>query len=255
MSKQNLFFRILIFFVVATVVANIFRFNLPAWYQEFQLPYGLHNLKYLLEGLIFVPIYLAYRKLNEGGYSITLLGRAPVNGVIVVLSSLVLFAGFGVSNEHGLNEHYYGLLIGIVVTSYVIFEEMGWRGVLQQELRAVSPAIRYLVIGSIWYLWHLFFLSGDIDPVREVTVLAILIAGSWGLGEIAIKTQSILLCSVFHLAANIVMFSPLIAGGMAGSERYIIASILLALGIVLANWKWSAGAIRRIEAEALKAED
>ena len=41
-------------------------------------------------------------------------------------------------------------------------EEFGWRGYLQNEFSYLKPIKKYFLIGFIWYLWHLSFLTNTI---------------------------------------------------------------------------------------------
>jgi membrane protease YdiL (CAAX protease family) len=85
-------------------------------------------------------------------------------------------------------------------------EELGWRGVAQPELTtAFGPAKAALSVGLIWAIWHapLFFLPGVSQYGGNFPVFAIgVIANALMLGWLYSRTDSILLCIVFHASAN-----------------------------------------------------
>lgn len=85
-------------------------------------------------------------------------------------------------------------------------EELGWRGVTQEEWgRVITPVRAALLIGPIWALWHLplFFLPG---VAQYHAGFALFLVGTMGnallLGWLYSHTRSILLCVLMHAAAN-----------------------------------------------------
>ena len=85
-------------------------------------------------------------------------------------------------------------------------EELGWRGVAQPELTsAIGPAKAALLVGLVWAIWHvpLFFLPGVSQYGGNFPVFAIgVIANALMLGWLYSRTDSILLCIVFHASSN-----------------------------------------------------
>lgn len=45
------------------------------------------------------------------------------------------------------------LLLGFILYSFL--EEVGWRGYLQGELKGQSTLVRSLIIGTLWFVWHI----------------------------------------------------------------------------------------------------
>jgi len=95
---------------------------------------------------------------------------------------VILLLIIGVDNKQGDNAHYFGLIAGLSTFIYCFFEEIGWRGYLEQELKDVSEFKRVLIIASLWYLWHLSFLRNP-DLIQNVMFFGWLLIGSWGLGK------------------------------------------------------------------------
>lgn len=112
------------------------------------------------------------------------------------------------------------VMLGFIFYSFL--EEVGWRGYLQGELSDMKPFTRAILIGTLWFLWHVhisFSWGGLI-------FLAILIFGAWGIGHIADDTRSLVACACFHTLYN---FST------HGFFEFSPAVICLYVGII-ASW-------------------
>jgi uncharacterized protein len=239
MENKNLkWLRIIIYFFIAITVSNIFRFQLFGWLKELSLPYGLTGIKYLLEGLGPLIGAIIIFKLFKKKSSITLLGTSGRRSFIMISIPIILFTAFGIKNSLNLNPHYYGFIVGVIISLYCIFEEMGWRGYLQDELKEFKPALKYLIIGILWYSWHLTFISHETTLLFELKMLVIIIFSAWGIGQIAEKTRSVLASSCFHFIGSILDFSPLLSAAFDNTTRYLIFAIALIVWIIIVNtWK------------------
>jgi membrane protease YdiL (CAAX protease family) len=111
-------------------------------------------------------------------------------------------------------------------------EETGWRGYLQQELKSIRPLLRYIIIGSIWYLWHLSFLS-EASLQENLMFLFMLILGSWGLGQVITTTRSIVITASFHLLIQLLMFNALIKDGLSGKYKLIILAVSILVWMMM----------------------
>jgi len=84
-------------------------------------------------------------------------------------------------------------------------EEPGWRGLaLPLMLRRLSPLVSSLIIGAIWFAWHLPLVIGDTSGQRPVVPYAtFIVAQSVMLTAIYLGTRgSVLLVIIFHAAVN-----------------------------------------------------
>jgi membrane protease YdiL (CAAX protease family) len=120
---------------------------------------------------------------------------------------LVIPAGLtviGVRESSGSNEHYFGLLTGIMLIFYALGEEYGWRGYLQQALFPIKEAYRILLIAVLWYIWHLNFLIPGITVKSHIIHFLSLLLGSWGLMKISESSYSILFVAAVHLSFNVI---------------------------------------------------
>jgi membrane protease YdiL (CAAX protease family) len=72
---------------------------------------------------------------------------------------IIILTIIGVKNDFELDAHLYGFIAMIGTLLYCIMDEYGWRGYLQEEFKTLKPWGKYLLIGFIWYLWHLTFIT------------------------------------------------------------------------------------------------
>lgn len=82
---------------------------------------------------------------------------------------------------------------------YGILEEMGWRVFLQNRLNFLNQYLKYLVIGILWFVWHLNFELST----PNIIFFFLLIFASWGIGKIGDKTNSVLAVGAFHTLYNL----------------------------------------------------
>jgi membrane protease YdiL (CAAX protease family) len=232
--------RIGLFLLIAITISNIFRFDVFELKPELeQLPTWIFILTtFLLEGsgviigaLIVIPLLKRHRKIE-----ITLFGTSKSKALLMAIIPIIILTIIGVKNEFDLDSHLYGFIAITTTLIYCIMEEYGWRGYLQEELKTLKPWLKYSIIGLIWYLWHLTFLTkatfGD-----NLFFLAMMIFGSWGIGQVAESTKSILASACFHLIIQIMMFNALIKDGIDGKEKLIILGASVALWFVIIK-KW-----------------
>lgn len=88
------------------------------------------------------------------------------------------------------------ILLGFIFYSFL--EEVGWRGYLQGELQDKNELVKSLLIGTMWFVWHLQF----VFSIRALIFWALLVFGSWGIGRVAKDTHSLVACACFHVLYN-----------------------------------------------------
>jgi uncharacterized protein len=129
-----------------------------------------------------------------------------------------------------------------VLASSIVFggaEEVGWRGVLQPAVSAGSNlGVASLGIGMVWTLWHLplFWVVGGVHQRASFT--SFLLAG---IGYSAImtwlyaRTQSVMVCVVFHAGINGAATFGL-SFTIADTSGYAVqAAVVLAVGTALVS--------------------
>lgn len=90
----------------------------------------------------------------------------------------------------------WAIILNILV--YGLLEEIGWRGFLHQQLKALPLTINIFILTTLWFLWHLNFEF----TTSNLLFYGILLAGSWGIGKVADATKSLLAVSAFHSINN-----------------------------------------------------
>ena len=241
MENNNIsWIRVIIFFTVATLISNIFRFDifefktelekLPSWIFIFTTVL-LEGSGVIIGALIIIPFLKKERKTE-----ISLFGTSKSKSLIMATIPIIILTIIGVKNDFGTDYHIYGFIAVIGTFLYCIMEEYGWRGYLQEELKILAPWKKYLIIGFIWYLWHLTFLTkaniGD-----NLFFLGMMILGSWGIGQVAESTKSIIASSCFHMIIQIMMFNALIKDGINGTEKIVILGVSVGIWFVIIK-KW-----------------
>jgi membrane protease YdiL (CAAX protease family) len=86
-----------------------------------------------------------------------------------------------------------------MVFFYGLLEEIGWRGFLQQQLQRLPKIWNILIVGILWFVWHLNF---DIT-ITNLIFLGLLFFGAWGIGIVANTTKSLLAVAAFHSLNNV----------------------------------------------------
>ena len=238
--KIKLIYRIIIFYLIAITLSNIFRFDI---FNIRDLTSELHpsvfTLLIILEGIgVLLGALIAIQLMKKvKASSMSLFGTSRTRSLLLFILPITVFTIVGINNENEMNSNIYGFISGLGIFIYCIFEEYGWRGYLQDELSELKSWKRYLLIGFLWYLWHLPFLSNT-DIVGNLTFLGLMIFGSWGIGQIAIATKSITACAAFHFVVNIFTVNQLLKKGFDGNLKWVAIGIILTLSIIIVN-KWS----------------
>ncbi|MFB0937836.1 MAG: CPBP family intramembrane metalloprotease, partial [Urechidicola sp.] len=192
----------------------------------------------LLEGsgvIIAALIAISFLK-KKRKTEITLFGTSKSKSLIMTIIPIIILTIIGVKNDFELDSHLYGFIAIVTTLLYCIMEEYGWRGYLQEEFKTLKPWKKYLLIGFIWYFWHLTFLT-EASIGDNIFFFAMMVFGSWGIGQVAESTKSILASACFHLIIQIMMFNALIRNGIDGTEKLIIILVSVTLWFVIIK-KW-----------------
>lgn len=150
-----------------------------------------------LAGLICLTIFRKSHVRTVG-----LLGNKPVRALIFWFAPLVLLAILGVKEGNGAVSHTLPLLISVMAVFTVMGEEVGWRGFLQDALRPLKPAWRYLLIGALWEIWHFTNRTHDktlLQASLSVGLFSIVtVALSFLIGIAVEKSKSVLVATAIH---------------------------------------------------------
>ncbi len=79
--------------------------------------------------------------------------------------------------------------------------------------------------------------SNKYNNKRQLVFFGMMIFGSWGIGQVAETTKSILASACFHLIINIMMYNSFIKNGLDGTQKLIILGVSVILWIIITE-KW-----------------
>ena len=200
---------VIIYYVIAVVFSMFFRVPRlnPEWYinlQNYNFGWILISLLRasgpLAGGIICIVIFR-----NKYERTITLTGKSLAMSAIYFGAPVLLTSTLGITSSGEANSHLFGLLSGLTLIVYCLFEETGWRGFLQDSMRGIPNPFRFILIGILWYLWHLNFLSPELHSLRFglLVHLPSCILGSWIIGKMADKYNSVMVAAAIHSIFNI----------------------------------------------------
>ena len=116
-------------------------------------------------------------------------------------------------------------------------EEAGWRYILQPELeKGCSFTIATVIVGLIWWLWHLplFYIQGVAQYEMNYLAFGVSVIGlSFALASIRKCTGSVWLCVLFHATANSLSGIYLIHENIWGN---IVSSVILIAFVFILLW-------------------
>lgn len=241
MKEQTIDFkRLILFLVISISLSNVFRFNVFNLKETLEkLPTWIYLLLTVFlegSGVCIGALISIYFLSKQRGIEISLHGTSINKGLLMSIIPVLLLTIIGIKNEYGLNSHLYGFIAVFGSWIYCILEEFGWRGYLQEEFKNQKPFIRYLLIGFIWYFWHLTFL-GNSTINENIFFFIMMVLGSWGIGKIVELTKSIVASACFHLITQIMMFNSLIKNGIDLTQKLFILGISVILWtFILKRW-------------------
>ena len=243
LSLQNRRVRISLYMLIALSFSYFFRVAPPAWFQAWDVPALWEPFKRLAGASgIFAGAFLMER-LGQVPQRVTLGGTSWRNGLLMLALPVLLFTVMGVPHD-SLNVHLFGLIVGLQAVLWVLLEEYGWRKYLHNELGDIKPLHRYLIIGGLWYTWHLWFLQHSLveDPanflLNMVVGFTIIMSASWGLGVVVEQTKSVLTSACFHMLGSFIQFNPIITENVDQGMRWVLFAVCLVVWVVaLVRWK------------------
>jgi membrane protease YdiL (CAAX protease family) len=221
---------IVTYFLLATGISLLFRVYEPRALDFLKLPYGF-GLNLLVGFGPLVAAFLSRRIFKGGSERLTLFGSSVLRSLAFVLAPVMVFVIAGVKNKVGLNVHLFGLHTGFLWLIYIYGEECGWRGYLQQLVKG-NMFLRALIIGSVWYVWHLSFVFDGYDFLKELVFLAVLITGSYIALWVTTRTNSLLTAVGLHFSFSVMTNIPFTTG-----YKYGVVVMIVFWGILLFAWK------------------
>lgn len=158
---------------------------------------------------------------------ITIRGTSILRSVIFLVTPLVVL--IALSARDGPRAALDVAVLGVTGTFFITGEELGWRGFLQDALRPMRPAWRFLLIGVLWEAWHFTTRYHDRSLGQAVfvasTFMVFTILFAFLIGWAVERTRSLLVAIALHSIVDIVAERP-------GVDT------LIAAGVAIAVWSW-----------------
>ena len=179
---------------------------------------------------LFVPAALGpliaalvcYRYDRTTPCRIGLFGNDRVGSILVALIPLIVFATAGYV-KGGVPGLLYAVAAVCIALLYSLGEEAGWRGYLQDALLPLNARQRYLLVGVLWWAWHVRFTN-----YFEWTVFPlIVIASAFVLGYAAEKTRSLLVVASMHAVIMLLTMNDSV------SPAFGVGGVAIILGWIL----------------------
>lgn len=217
------------YFFLATGISLIFRAYHPLWLDFLKLPYGFGlNLLVGFGPLLAAEITRILFKNNKE--RLPWHGLSLFKSLLFMLAPVAVLAVLGIVNKKQINEHWFAVHVSLLWLIYIIGEEAGWRGYLQQILK-MNDIQKSLIVGLQWYIWHLSFLFEKTNAVQELIFLAVLLAGSFIAIKITHRTSSLLTAVGLHFSFSVMTNVP-----QTAAYKYGILVMLLIWAVLLYFW-------------------
>lgn len=173
--------------------------------------------------------------------TIDLKGNNFGKNLLLTAIPVVVFTILGLENKHGYNPHVYGLIFSVVSVAYAVCEEMFWRGYMLDGLRGLNKWLYPLLIGIVWWAWHLRFSSA----FDYTWFLGVCLSGSYLLCYTTNLTKSYMTAGAFHAVLVITTTS----SRFTDEKLY---GILLSVVIwILIGFSWKTRETDRAESDIL----
>ena len=202
-------------------------------FRAWQIPGILKSATYMWgPGLAAIICFFIFRKTHIR--TISFGGTSWLYSLSFYWVPLLALAAAGAPNREGIPPHLFPLALGIMAVFTILGEELGWRGFLQDALRPLPRAYRYILIGVLWEAWH-FTNRTSQGSLQEIllrvglfTIFTIVL--SFIMGEATDRSKSLIVAVTLHAWVNLVFELP-------QTSTYIIAALCVPFWAFLL-YKW-----------------
>ena len=194
-------------------------------YKAFSNDWIISDWAYLIAGLGPFTAGLIVLLLDKFvSNRITIWGNEKLKNILIALLPVFSFSIIGLENSNDINIHYYGFIYASINIIYAFLEEFGWRRYLQNALEGLNKNWKYILIGIIWWIWHLRF-----ETHFDIFIFPLIcIGGGYLLGKLADDTKSIVPVVTIHTLIILLTNSgELTMNKMIGASLTIIAWIII----------------------------
>lgn len=160
---------------------------------------------------------------------ISIFGDEKLKNILIASLPILTFPIFGLENPYGINTHFYAFIYALINVIYAFFEEFGWRRYLQNALEGINKNGKYILIGLVWWIWHMRF-----ETSFDLFVFPIIcIGGAYLLGKLADDTKSIL--PIVNMHALIILLTN--SGAITMNKMIGLALTIIGWFIIEQYWK------------------
>lgn len=191
-SHSNKIYAVVVFYLIAISIRYFLTVDIP----DFLLKCSDGILFNILTGIgpfvgSLFAIYVFGRKKIYSNF-----GHSVVKSFICLLIPVIFFFLYDIYLK---DYSFFHIKIVVTCLIYAYFEEYGWRGYLQSELLSMRKIVRITLITILWFIWHLNFELST----GNIQFFFLLFLATWGIGQIAFRSHSIIACTCFHAVINI----------------------------------------------------
>jgi uncharacterized protein len=226
-KKVNLFY-ISSFYILALAISGLFNSGLlTQTYRTITAGYLIADWPFLPAGIgTLIAAILAFKFDKNLVRTVTLLGNDKLKNIAIALAPLLVFSIIGYSNSR-----YYGFVFSAVALIYAMTEEIFWRNYLKTALEPIGKNFSYLLIGIMWWAWHLRF-----NTTFDMTAfLLICIVSSYILCRFTENTKSFLTTAGLH---SLIIIT---TTGEFDNSKIIACAAVFLIWISIGKW-WKATA-------------
>ena len=188
------------------------------FYKSVFLPAGLVTL---VVGLLALRFDKSIIK------EITFFGQNKNKNIIISLVPLIVFTISGLQNDNNINPNLFGFLISLTFLIYALTEEIFWRGYLINAFRPLGRFKNYLLLGLLWWLWHIPF---NLDN-GFFSFFLLIVGGSFLIGKFVEATKSFLTTAGIHSIMNI-------GSNTNWTNTFLIDLTIIFVGIFIIDKTW-----------------
>ena len=219
-----------VFYALALLISGPFFYWRDVLHWEgFAGPNVLKTASYMWgPGIAGLLCYALYRRKFKK--RVTLWGFSAPKSLLVWLGPALLLAALGLRGPSGEADHLTPLMLIPLGFLTIWGEEVGWRWFLQDYLAPIHPLRKYILIGVMWELWHLRFLTKLGQPITSIlltslVVLVITVLVSIIIGYATDRTRSLMVAVALHEWVDMCLEFP-------QPNVYICAAVMVALAAV-----------------------
>ncbi|WP_330441562.1 CPBP family intramembrane glutamic endopeptidase [Flavobacterium sp. C4GT6] len=158
-------------------------------------------------GLVTLIVALLFYRFSGINQEITLLGNNKIRSFLFPIILFTCYSVYGMSNNHGVNEHLWAFMFCCFAFVYNIMEEYAWRGYLIESLGNINYVLKSIISAIFWSIWHLLIFENFNQYGGFLIFMLLCILFSFILTFAVLRTKSIIAVAAIHafiIKSNIV---------------------------------------------------